>query len=166
MIREATASDASAMAALERQLFDDPWSVQDLAASLGVAGRRAWVAEQAGVCHGYALTSLSGDFAEVLRTGVRLDSRRLGIARGLLHEALAAAREDGADRMLLEVSAANGPAVGFYTAEGFTRIDVRPRYYRDGSDALVLGRSLDRSLGRTAGSSPEDGPGGSGRMGP
>ena len=44
--------------------------------------------------------------------------------------------------MLLEVSAANAAAVAFYDAQGFTRIDVRRRYYRDGSDALVLARPL------------------------
>ena len=55
---------------------------------------------------------------------------------------LAAARADGAERMLLEVSAANAAAVAFYDAQGFARIDVRRRYYRDGSDALVLARPL------------------------
>jgi ribosomal protein S18 acetylase RimI-like enzyme len=44
--------------------------------------------------------------------------------------------------MLLEVSERNESAVAFYVAHGFTRIDERPRYYRDGSDALVLHRTL------------------------
>ena len=47
--------------------------------------------------------------------------------------------------MLLEVSAANGSAIAFYTAEGFAEIDRRRRYYRDGSDALVLRRQLSGS---------------------
>ena len=32
--------------------------------------------------------------------------------------------------------------MAFYAAHGFTEIDRRPRYYRDGSDALVLQRDL------------------------
>jgi ribosomal protein S18 acetylase RimI-like enzyme len=73
---------------------------------------------------------------------VRPDRRRRGLAGRLLDHAVRVARDDGAGRMLLEVSAANEAAVGFYAAHGFARIDVRRRYYRDGSDALVLARSL------------------------
>jgi ribosomal-protein-alanine N-acetyltransferase len=52
--------------------------------------------------------------------------------------------------MLLEVSERNEAAVAFYTAHGFSRIDVRPRYYRDGSDALVLHRTLTSASGTMA----------------
>ena len=44
--------------------------------------------------------------------------------------------------MMLEVSAANEAALAFYLRRGFARISTRPRYYRDGSDALVLSRDL------------------------
>ena len=44
----------------------------------------------------------------------------------------------GADRMLLEVGAGNAAALGLYAAAGFVEIDRRPRYYRDGADAVVL----------------------------
>ena len=40
--------------------------------------------------------------------------------------------------MLLEVAAGNEAALAFYAAEGFTEIDRRRRYYRDGTDAVVL----------------------------
>ena len=154
MIRPATSVDAAAIATIERQLFDDPWDEGALTDALAPAGRRAWAhLDDTGELRGYALTGLSGDFAEVLRIGVHPDHQRRGLARALLETTLAAARKDGADRMLLEVSAANRPAIGFYVAEGFTQIDVRPRYYRDGSDALVLRRAL------------VGGCGGSGRMG-
>jgi ribosomal protein S18 acetylase RimI-like enzyme len=44
--------------------------------------------------------------------------------------------------MLLEVSAGNAAALAFYAAAGFVQIDRRPRYYRDGSDAIVLRATL------------------------
>jgi ribosomal protein S18 acetylase RimI-like enzyme len=43
-------------------------------------------------------------------------------------------------RVLLEVSARNDGALAFYATEGFTEIDRRPAYYRDGSDAVVMQR--------------------------
>ena len=44
--------------------------------------------------------------------------------------------------MLLEVSVTNAEALGFYVARQFSVIDVRPHYYRDGSEALVMCRWL------------------------
>ena len=42
--------------------------------------------------------------------------------------------------MLLEVREDNAAALGFYAARGFVEVDRRPRYYRDGATAVVLGR--------------------------
>jgi [ribosomal protein S18]-alanine N-acetyltransferase len=47
--------------------------------------------------------------------------------------------------MLLEVSARNTDALAFYAAADFVEIDRRRRYYRDGSDAVVMRRSLGRA---------------------
>ena len=47
--------------------------------------------------------------------------------------------------MLLEVSSLNREGLGFYAATGFTQIDVRERYYKDGSDAIVMRRALGPS---------------------
>jgi [ribosomal protein S18]-alanine N-acetyltransferase len=89
-----------------------------------------------------------GDVVDLQRIAVRPDRRRSGLATALLDDLLAHA--DGAERMLLEVSERNASAVAFYAAHGFRRIDVRRRYYRDGSDALVLQRTLAPTAG-TAG---------------
>ena len=93
---------------------------------------------------GYAITMTVGDIADLQRIGVHPARQRSGVARELLLEAMRAAKGARADRMLLEVSAANTAAVGFYAAAGFTEIDRRARYYKDGSDAIVMRRSLAR----------------------
>jgi ribosomal-protein-alanine N-acetyltransferase len=53
--------------------------------------------------------------------------------------------------MLLEVSGANAAALGLYARAGFTQVDIRPGYYRDSSDALILRLPLgaDSSLETT-----------------
>ena len=43
-----------------------------------------------------------------------------------------------ADRLLLEVREDNHVACAFYAARGFTEIDRRPRYYADGTTAVIL----------------------------
>ena len=142
-IRPATASDVPAVLGLEAQLFGaDAWSEASVRSELTGPGRQALVAVASGSVIGYAVTMLVGDLADLQRIAVHPAHQRSGVAGLLLDGVAAGVRSGGADRMLLEVSAANAPAIAFYEAHGFTRIDVRRRYYRDGSDALVLSRPL------------------------
>ena len=102
-----------------------------------VPGRRFVVADD---LSGYAVTMTAGDIVDLLRIGVRPEARRSGLASRLLDELLVGT--DDASRMLLEVSVTNAAALGFYVARQFSVIDVRPHYYRDGSEALVMCRWL------------------------
>lgn len=148
MIRGATVDDLPALAALESRLFgSDSWSEMQLSEELTGPGRRMTVSQQDGTIIGYAVTMTLGDVVDLQRIAVRPEHRRRGTARALLEEATAVAEAAGADRVLLEVSAANAGAMAFYAEAGFTEIDRRPRYYRDGSDAVVLRRSLARGCG-------------------
>lgn len=149
MIRAAEPDDAWALTVIESEVFGpDAWNQPQVLEELTGAGRRGWVAlpdeETAGELVGYAMTMTLGEITDLQRIAVLPERRRTGIARRLLDRALAAAEQDGADRMLLEVSATNRAAMRFYTDAGFTGVDRRPRYYRDGSDAVVMRRSLAR----------------------
>ena len=138
-VRPAAASDVSAVAALEQELFGlDAWSVGSVREELTGERRHAAVAVVDDAVVGYAVTLRSGDVLDLQRIAVSPAHRRQGLARALLEGVREAGRIDGAARMLLEVSADNAAALAFYDREGFVEIDRRPRYYRDGSDALVL----------------------------
>ena len=133
-IRPATGDDVPEVVALEVELFGaDAWSEQTVLATLDRG--RALVAEDAGVLLGYVVLAESVDVADLERIGVRRDHQRAGLASALLDAAL---RDLGRDRVLLEVRADNGPALAFYTRTGFAKIHRRRRYYRDGTDAIVL----------------------------
>lgn len=140
-------ADVPALTDLEEVLFDvDAWPVELLTQEIVGPHRHAWVAEaDDGRVIGYAITMTVGDIADLQRIGVHPNQQRTGVARELLDTASEAAKQSGADRMLLEVSAANTGALGFYAAAGFSEIDRRPRYYKDGSDAIVMRRSLARA---------------------
>jgi [ribosomal protein S18]-alanine N-acetyltransferase len=140
--RPATAADVPAVVALERDVFGaDAWDEPAVVSELEGPGRRFVVAEgPAGEPVGYAVSMTLGDIVDLQRIAVHPSWRRSGLAGALLEDLLAHAGP--ADRMLLEVSERNEAALAFYAAHGFSRIDVRPRYYRDGADALVLHRAL------------------------
>ena len=138
LVRPASAGDVDALAALEQEVFGvDAWSTDSVREELTGERRHAVVAEEDGLV-GYAVTLRTDDVVDLQRIAVAPARRRTGIARDLLVTVRRAGRSAGAHRMLLEVSAGNVAALAFYAAEGFVEIDRRPRYYRDGSDALVL----------------------------
>ena len=141
IVRPATSADANEILALETALFGaDAWSASSVLAELTAQDRSCAVAVSDGQVIGYVLTLRSGDVVDLQRIGVDPARQRQGVATALLEAALEQAHDDGADAMLLEVSEANGPALAFYAREGFVEIDRRRRYYRDGTDALILRR--------------------------
>src|SRR3954471_23332041 len=140
-VRIAGPEDADAVAALERDaLGSDAWSPGLVAE--GVSGRVPTtlylVADDDDAISGYAAVSIVADLAELQRIAVAATHRRTGLASGLLarveHEALTR----HADQLLLEVREDNHVACAFYAARGFTEIDRRPRYYADGTTAVIL----------------------------
>ncbi len=141
MIRPATADDVEAVVALEALTQgEDAWS-QGLVGD-GIGGGLPTVsylvAEVDGEPVGYAVASYAGDIAELQRIGVSEEARRAGLGSALLEAVVAHAPSTGADRMLLEVRADNRGALAFYAARDFVEIDRRVRYYRDGTDAVVM----------------------------
>jgi ribosomal-protein-alanine N-acetyltransferase len=150
MIRRAAEPDVDAVTALEAACQGtDAWSawlVRD-GVQGGLPTIRYLVAEVDGEVVGYAVASFAGDIAELQRIGVTPAARRTGIASALLDEVVAEAPGTGANRLLLEVREDNGGALAFYAARGFIEIDRRPRYYRDGTTAVVLRLPLVKGCG-------------------
>lgn len=141
VVRAATAADVAAIVALEAESFPlDPWS-QNLVGE-GVGGTLPTVsyvvAEEAGAFAGYAVVSVVDVDAELQRIAVPVPLRRTGVATALLAAVREVAREGGAERLLLEVREDNVAARLFYERHGFAELGRRPRYYRDGTAALVL----------------------------
>jgi ribosomal-protein-alanine N-acetyltransferase len=150
MIRDATAEDADAVYRLEAEcLGPDAWS-RALVES-GVCGDvptvHYLVIEDDGEVTAYAAASIVADIAELQRIAVTPAARRRGQATALLAAVVDRAREGQADRLLLEVREANDEALAFYAASGFVEVHRRPRYYRDGSTAVVMRRSLGGGCG-------------------
>ncbi|UMG91454.1 ribosomal protein S18-alanine N-acetyltransferase [Nocardioides sp. TF02-7] len=144
-VRRADLGDVVAIAELETEAFPaDPWSpalVTD-----GVAGRvptvTYLVAERAGDFAGHAVVSVVQDVAELQRIATVAAARRTGVASALLAAAHDLAAGAGAERLLLEVREDNAAARAFYERAGFVELARRARYYRDGTHAVVLERSL------------------------
>lgn len=150
LVRAAGPADVPSVARLEAEcLGSDAWS-EGLVRE-GISGNLPTltylVAEADGVVVGHAVTSAAGDIAELQRIAVDEGHRRTGVASALLAGVVEAAARTEADRLLLEVREDNRGAIAFYARQGFTEIDRRPRYYADGTTAVVLRLPLGRGCG-------------------
>lgn len=83
------------------------------------------------------------DTVDLHRVVVHPVARRRGLATLLIVEGIAWGIERGAGRMLLEVDAANAPALACYERLGFATIAERRDYYAPGVHALVMERTLE-----------------------
>ncbi len=141
MIRSAERGDLDALAGVERSCFGaGAWSRALVEAELLAQTREVYVAIQDECVVGYGSVLIAGDSADLQRIAICAEQRGQGLARWLLSMLFDAARLRGAERILLEVSAANVAATTLYDSMGFTVISRRRGYYADGSDALVLSR--------------------------
>lgn len=143
MIRHAVLTDLGALTEVESACFSgDAWSPALVESELSGGTRSVLLAcDDTGVL-GYGSVGVVEDVADLQRIAILPDARRQGLGRELLEELLAKAAGLGATRILLEVAAANEPAIGLYESFGFASISRRRGYYADGSDALVMERAL------------------------
>jgi ribosomal-protein-alanine N-acetyltransferase len=137
-IRAAMAEDAAAIAGNEEAAAPHPWTREQIATSLALATTRGWVALEEGVVRGHLLVSSHAPEGEVLILAVDPGCRRRGWARHLLDAACRDWTESGVKEAFLEVRADNRPALCLYADLAWERLDRRPGYYRDGTDAVVL----------------------------
>ncbi|WP_435770119.1 ribosomal protein S18-alanine N-acetyltransferase [Nocardioides sp. SYSU DS0651] len=140
-VRPATGGDVAAIVELEAAAFPtDGWSAALVTEGVGdrVPTVTYLVAERHGGLAGYAVVSVVDVDAELQRIAVRPGLRRAGVATDLLAAARRLAAGEGAERLLLEVREDNRAALAFYARHGFAELGRRPRYYRDGTTALVL----------------------------
>jgi len=79
----------------------------------------------------------------LLNIAVDPAARNRGIGAALLARALDFARERGVKMVFLEVRRGNREAQSLYRRFGFREMGVRPRYYEDGEDALVMLREVE-----------------------
>ena len=138
------------MAQIEQEAFDQPWSermfipeVEDENAYylVGVRGDEV-------VCYGGFHKVLDEAHITANKNSVPNDPEKpfvtsgKGIGTLLMSELISRARLLGIKAMTLEVKDINLPAIALYKSFGFTVEGVRPRYYNNLHDALIMWLSL------------------------
>ena len=135
LVRTVRPFDIGEVAEIAKRPRAAHWSREAYAAEAERAGSIFLIADD-GAVTGYAVARVVEDAAELLDLAAAADGR--GTGRALWAALAAAARARGAVKLTLEVSSANSRALLFYKRAGARVVGRRPKFYNDGSDAILM----------------------------
>ena len=132
------------VAALEKATFSAPWPENVIRAELENPISLWLVALQDQTVVGYVGAQSVIDEADMMNIAVLPSCRRQGIAVQLVRTLCSHLKENGIERITLEVRASNMAAISLYQKLGFVQVGRRPNYYfAPKEDALIMRKELN-----------------------
>ena len=130
------------ISALERASFANPWSCESLSAEmLNPLNLTSIISSKSATkpeILGYSLTRIISPEAELLRVAVKPEVRGQGAAKQILAELLRKLISLQVEKVYLEVSEKNLPAIALYKKAGFSNINYRPNYYDNSTTGALI----------------------------
>ena len=136
-IRAMKRSDIPTVAALESEIYDQPWSPRVFFDELSLDTRSYIVAVDDGSVIGYGGLLRVDTDAHITTLAVAPEARGRRIGKMVMLALVDAALQAGAQHLTLEVRVSNASAQGLYERFGFTPVGRRKNYYKN-EDALVM----------------------------
>ena len=149
-VRLATENDVQSVLAIEQALYPDPWSQKTFESCL-TANTDFFVLEEtdgttSSVCGFAILDRTLGIEVELHNIAVASSHQGKGLSKMLMDAVVESTKNNGADKIMLEVRASNVPAIALYTKYGFEKVGLRPAYYRHPTEtAILMDLDLDKS---------------------
>jgi ribosomal-protein-alanine N-acetyltransferase len=128
--------------AIEESHKSGAWTSSTTRAFLELATTRAWVATHDDQVVGHVIASVAGDVGEIVTVAVHHEALRQGNAVKLMRAALWDWQQLGVNEAFLEVAEHNVAARSLYLHLGWRDVGRRKRYYKDGSDAIIMRLSV------------------------
>ncbi len=141
-VRFAEEGDITAIAAIEKEVADTPWSEEQFRTELTLSHARLLVAEDAEIVGFLDMHIASGD-AHINELGVARSRQKSGVGTALTERAVELANEEGCFVISLEVRESNSKAIRLYERCGLRAIGRRKRFYSEPlEDALIMLKEL------------------------
>jgi len=142
-IRPPQPSDIRDLERAEQLCFTDPWPGQYFVSELFAPGRfHRLLVDPAGGLVAYLFSAWQYLDLHILKIATLPHYRRSGLARRLMVMAEYHVSETGGDSLTLEVRPNNEEAIAMYRSLGYGDAGVRPRYYADGANALIMTKQI------------------------
>ena len=136
--RKMQVEDIPCVAELEQRSFHDAWTADMLGDELEMSLTHYLLMEQEGQLLGYAGYWLVAGEAQITRVAVFPEQRGQGLGIVLTQELLKDAFGLGAEAVTLEVRESNIPAQKTYEHVGFKNAGIRPHYYENRENAIIM----------------------------
>jgi len=134
-----TPENVEAVAALEKECFSSPWSLDSMVKELSNPIAVYYTAFENGLLAGYIGMHYIIDEGYINNVAVRESHRRRGVATLLLKTLLDCGREKNLCALTLEARASNQAAIALYKRFGFRQAGLRKAYYTlPTEDALLM----------------------------
>lgn len=137
-IRKMREEDVAAVAALEQKIFPDAWSENAILETWKQRQTMLLIALEDREIIGYLILYFVLEDGEIARIAVSEEHRRKGVAGKMLRELALLCRENGVNRLMLDVRESNEPAKAFYVKHGFEVDGIRKNYYSNPTENAVL----------------------------
>ncbi len=126
---------------IECQSFKSPWSWQNILSEFDNAVSQFWLARHKPdqrVVVAYILFWIIYDELHILKVATHPNWRKQGLGERLVMHAITLGQEQAVRTVSLEVRRSNIAAICLYQKLGFKVIHVRPRYYENQEDAMIM----------------------------
>jgi len=143
VVREASLADVEDLLRIEEECFEYPYDRAVFESMLRNRGCTILLAETFGNPIGYVAFEKKDYVGTILSIGVVKRFRRRGVGTYLMSQALRMLKEDGARRIVLQVSIKNSAARRLYEKFGFKAERVLRGYYRGKEDAIFYSLEYD-----------------------
>ena len=147
-LRAMAPSDLPQVISIEAASYPDPWSVKTFEDCLmaEAKGYRCHVLLMGDLVIGHAVLTVVLGEAELLNFCLAPEHRGLGRAGSYFDQLLEVLRQQGAQKLFLEVRQSNTPARRLYASAGMHEVGVRTDYYpseQGREDAILMAGAVD-----------------------
>lgn len=134
-----TPEDIDEVHAIEARVYTQPWTVNLFRGELMMPDKRIYLAARIdGQLAGYAGLMVVDGEAHVTTLAVDEPWQKQGVGSLLVLRLIELAILKRVHWLTLEVRESNEAARALYAKFGFKKIGVRPKYYADGEDAVIM----------------------------
>ena len=126
-------------------VYGEAWTVAQCRGIMVLPGSFLLIAKHCDQIIGFALCRSVLDEAELLLFAVDPDFQHHGVGQDILSKVFVECELRGVLRVYLEMRSDN-PAVRIYTISGFSRVGIRPDYYRKSNGNLADAVTMSKNL--------------------
>lgn len=138
IIRKLSDKDVPFLVSAKDYGFSDAWTEEMYLSALSTGRFGGIILSKSQKDIAFVTIDKAIDTADIEEVFVLPEFRKSGIGFEIVNSALEMLKNDGINKVFLEVRESNIPAINLYLKCGFKKINVRKKYYSNGENAVIF----------------------------